>query len=271
VRYANKLPPMATEINRWFCCACVRSGYADPVGMVYSTSASSVCFRTGCGHGRCVNCGLEPTHDIARVTRTVGGFFASPGYVDPMHWECACGEWARNGLDETSGLGRTICRNEAGCPFRWRGGMLGPGSTVMNRYGMRLGTADQRLSVRGGPWELQRRALGDGRCVLLREWRRGSLGDWGSSSSRDSSWEGREEWRIWRESEAAPEYPYRCPPPGAAMVEAEGYGGYERYEREYSLLMPLRPREGVRVRNGVRASEDRSGVLRGSSCNDGRL
>ncbi|KAK4449615.1 hypothetical protein QBC34DRAFT_404477 [Podospora aff. communis PSN243] len=273
VRYANNRAPPATEINRWFCCACVRSGYVDPVGMVYDAAASSVCFRTGCRHGRCVNCGLGPTHDIARVARTVGGLFASPGYVDPANWECECGEWARNGLDETSGLGRTFCRNEAGCPFRWRGGILGPGSTVVNRYGTRLGTADQRLVVRGGPWELQRRALGDGRCALWREWRRGGRGGRASSSSRDSSWEGREELRLWREGEAVPEYPYRCPPPGAAMEEAGVYARYERYEKEYLMLMPQRPREQLRAgnMNGARSSEDRSGFFRGSSWSDGRL
>jgi hypothetical protein len=162
-------------------------------------------------------------------------------------------------------MGSSLCRNEAGCPYRWRGGVLRPQSTVVNRFGMRLGTADQMVMVRDGPWELQRKGLDDGRCVLLREWRRGP--GRGRDGSRDGSWEGREELRIWGEGEPVPGYAFRSPPPPMEDVSA-----FARYEQEYLVGIPLRLREGLvgngRAReNGLRRGrpDERGGPYRGWS------
>jgi hypothetical protein len=67
--------------------------------------------------------------------------------------------------------------------------------------------------------------------------------------------EGRGEGRVWREGEPAPAYPHRCPPPPAGITEGHG-----RYEREYFLGMPLRPRDEGWNGNGVRAAENVSGL-----------
>jgi len=282
VRYPNNLAPLDTQINRWFCCQCARDGYADPVGMVYRPSiflengnghgndsdddsdrdgsqedgGDIRCFRDNCGHTPCCNCAVGPTHDLRRMTRTVGGLYSSPAFVDPAHWECECGEWVRNNIDEASELGRTVCANPAGCPFRWphahahEHGVLRAASVVMNRYGQRLGTADQMVMLAGGPWYWQRRALGDAVCVLLAELRRSEFqprGGWQSQLQLPLQLDLQDGLMVWAEGEAVPRYPYRCAPPRQWGDDGHYEERFVRYQREYLLGMPLAPRENSNI------------------------
>lgn len=142
---------------------------------------------------------------------------------------------------------------------------------VLNHFGQRLGTADQRVAVRWGPWWWQRRGLGREECVLIREFRRG--GDGGGGGLREDEREGEGngvmlgrrhnptaplspplapppptpaagEYRIWREGEPCPRYPIRRPPRGAGglMPGSGALGEYDaEYEREYLRGIPTVP------------------------------
>lgn len=258
----------------------------------------NTCWRATYRHRKCVNCALyagplgraDPAAKL--LIRTVGGLYASPRFVDPVHWECGgCGEWARNRFDSRCALGVTGCRGE-GCVFAWRagrarvvgggggggggiGGMgfgmgvvagnglgLGPGSgggfgdgaaiagtgagvltgqtVVMNRYGERLGTADQRIAVADGPWDWQRRALGDARCGIVAGLR-AAMKRTGEGMQFDSGVNGSrrmcEVGRLWKDGEPVPHYPYRRPPP----VDENDVEENNEYEGSYLAGMPTEP------------------------------
>ncbi|KAK4461951.1 hypothetical protein QBC42DRAFT_226106 [Cladorrhinum samala] len=220
---------------------------------VYNT-----CWRDACRHEKCVNCVLYAGPLCRDYTvksgliRTVGGMFCSPRFLDPVHWECLCGEWKRNRFNA-----RCVCMNPA-CGFRWTAGMftttgrggggsgfavagggatggagvLGVDTVVMNRYGQRLGSADQRMAVKGGPWDWQRRALGDERCALLRGVREAMRRDFGRDHGGLVDAGG-----LWREGEPVPRYPYRRPPP---LDEDDPKENFE-YEASYLAGIPLEP------------------------------
>ncbi|KAK3349621.1 hypothetical protein B0T25DRAFT_610512 [Lasiosphaeria hispida] len=284
VGYGHNPRPLATQLNRWFCCRCAQSGYADPVGMIHGDLSSpprfssppssppppstDTCFRPSCGHAKCPNCLLGPTHNFRSAVRTVGGLHTSPVFIDPAYWECPCGEWSRNPFDTTCAQALTACGNPAGCPFRPQlqlhlhvlrlnipssgppgpgpgrcggGGVLRSESVVMNRFRQRLGTADQRVVLAGGPWYWQRRALGEAGCVLIREFRRRELGGGGEAA-------------VWRDGEGCPGYGWRRGP-GVVMPLVVGAAGEEderevEYEAEYLRGVRMVPGGG---RGGVGA------------------
>ncbi|KAH6617202.1 hypothetical protein F5144DRAFT_596256 [Chaetomium tenue] len=215
----------------------------------------NACWRDSCRHRKCVNCALYPgplgyDSSAKLLIRTVGGLYASPRFIDPVYWECAaCGEWMRNRFDSRSTLGLMGCRNE-GCVFAWRAGraQLGTGagergagdstpgagvlmaaSVVMNRYGQRLGMADQRVAVADGPWDWQRKALGDARCAIVAGLR-AVMKRTGEGSGADGSRIG----RLWVDGEPVPQYPYRRPPP---LDENDMKENYE-YEALYLAGIP---------------------------------
>ncbi|KAK4126806.1 hypothetical protein N657DRAFT_558714, partial [Parathielavia appendiculata] len=251
---------------------------ATATGGVSGSSSSSseegfgVCWRASCRHRKCVNCALYAGPLVGGggggggakaklLIRTVGGLHASPRFVDPVYWECAgCGEWMRNRFDSRCTLGLTGCRNGA-CPFAWKAlqlqlGLVGGGdaggpplgagvlmaeSLVMNRYGQRLGTADQRVAVADGPWDWQRRALGDARCAVVAGLRAAMrrTGDgmrFGSSANENGrSMSDRE--RLWKDGGPVPHYPYRRPPP---LDENDAEENNE-YEGSYLAGMSTEP------------------------------
>ncbi len=113
-------------------------------------------------------------------------------------------------------------------------------SVVMNRYGERLGTADQRIAVADGPWDWQRRALGDARCAIvaglraaMRRMGEGMELDVGVESNRRSR--GLE--RLWHDGDSVPRYPYRRPPP----VDENDTEENNEYEGSYLAGMPMDP------------------------------
>jgi hypothetical protein len=167
-------------------------------------------------------------------------------------------------FDSRCTLGITGCANAA-CPFRWRagqaqlgivqvvngeaGGLAGAGvltaeSVVMNAYGQRLGTADQRVAVSDGPWDWQRRALGDPRCAIVAGLRAamkrggvdgmsmqfGSRVNGSHASMCDSG-------RLWKDGEPVPHYPYRRPPP----LDGRDVDERSEYEGSYLAGMPTEP------------------------------
>ncbi|KAK0671943.1 hypothetical protein QBC41DRAFT_244686 [Cercophora samala] len=176
---------------------------------------------SSCHHKKCVNCVLyagpassrDPIRGAKFLVRTVGGLYTSGRFIDPVRWECdVCGEWEGNKID--GGVRMGVGCQGRGCSSIIRGGHHGWGRrgvlsgerVVLNRYGQRLGTADQRVAFEGGPWDWHRRGLGDRRCVLskgVREvlMRRGGEGG-----------RGRER-RVWGVGEEVPGYEYRRPPP----------------------------------------------------------
>ncbi|KAK3292356.1 uncharacterized protein B0H64DRAFT_365204 [Chaetomium fimeti] len=220
------------------------------------------CWRESCRHCKCVNCALyagplgrDPRAKL--LIRTVGGLYASPRFVDPVYWECAgCGEWMRNRFDSRCVLGLTGCRNE-GCVFtRWAGrtqlglgageggggdsapgaGLLMAASVVMNRYGQRLGTADQRVAVADGPWDWQRRALGDARCAIV-SGLRAAMKRTGEEMQLNSDVDGSRIGRLWIDGEPVPHYPYRRPPP----LDENDVRENNEYEGLYLAGMPGEP------------------------------
>ncbi|KAM7201599.1 hypothetical protein V8F20_004827, partial [Naviculisporaceae sp. PSN 640] len=238
----------ATQLNRWFCCRCAERGYQDPVGIVnYSDAASSstssssslslssssyttsplpnttseTCWQSTCHHIKCPNCLASASHNVQDAIRTFGGLHASPRFIDPVYWECPCGEWAKNRFSESHAtMGLTLCASPT-CDFRYRSpqaSTLRPDSIVMNAYGQRLGSADQKIAVLGGPWHWQRQGLGNAGNALLEGFptmlskapgttstERRILPPVSTSSSSQEV--------IWPEGEPAPRYPYRRPPP----------------------------------------------------------
>ncbi|AEO64449.1 a4c284ea-78f6-4b4a-a11d-74382b200eed [Thermothielavioides terrestris] len=209
------------------------------------------------------------------LIRTVGGLAASPRFLDPVHWECAgCGEWARNRFDSRCLLGVTACANRA-CVLGWRAGqaqlllglagaqgagsgmgsggggggggggsggggagVLSADSVVMNRYGQRLGTADQRVALADGPWDWQRRALGDPRCAIVAGLR-AAMKRSGSNSANGAHRSACDLGTLWRDGEPVPHYPYRRPPP----VHENDVEENNEYEGSYLAGMPTEPRD----------------------------
>ncbi|KAK3316617.1 hypothetical protein B0H66DRAFT_604897 [Apodospora peruviana] len=266
----SRLSPGSAQLNRWFCCQCAAKGYQDPVGMVnnsdsapppplppspdgntnYSSNNTSPerCFQTGCHHQKCNNClGAASYNMHESAVRTFSGLHASPSFVDPVFWECACGEWVNNLFFPDNGvsiMGISLCNAPSsnapnhprsppggGCPFRSRGGggnhhhpgaaavaaagagTLQPDSVVMNVYGQRLGTADQTAAVMGGPWHWQRRGLADPRNAFLSAFRRRAPTPTTHSHMMDG-----EGSPVWEEGEPVPRYPYRLPPPPLSIL-----------------------------------------------------
>jgi hypothetical protein len=120
----------------------------------------------------------------------------------------------------------------------------------MNRYGQRLGTADQRMAVAGGPWDLQRRALGDVRCAIVGGLRAamkrpmygvgaGGVGDVNArveghgSTNNDNLMI-----PLWEKGAPVPNYPYRRPPP----VDENDMKEDDEYEASYLAGVCMRPR-----------------------------
>ncbi|GAB1316162.1 Zinc-finger domain-containing protein [Madurella fahalii] len=240
----------------------------DTAATATAEDGCDACWRPACRHALCTNCALfagplasqlQRQLRRHRLIRTVGGLHASPGFVDPVFWECRrCGEWRANRFDSRSRLGATAClgppcaasprsaaptntTTTAGAGLQWtgdgNGGVLDAESVVMNRYGQRLGSADQRMAVKGGPWDWQRRALADPRCVImagLRAVMRRDVGGVivGNGSKRMS------DLPLWKEGEPVPHYPYRRPPP----LDENDADEYKEYEDSYLAGMPTESR-----------------------------
>lgn len=241
---------------------------SHPVITAQTVSSYSICWRPPCHHPKCPNCALfsgpsasssDPSTGHGKLLiRTVGGLHFSPRFIDPVYWECnQCGEWVSNQFDGSCVLGRTRCSICGREPTHvlgvwWRGhhqpqrgrwgggGMLTGQSVVRNRYGQRLGTADQRVAVADGPWDWQRRGLGDARCAVVAGLRavmkkgviarpqEGLLDD--EESSRIP---------VWKQGEPAPNYRYRRPPP----VNEDEVKENQEYEYSYLEGMPIEPRD----------------------------
>jgi hypothetical protein len=110
----------------------------------------------------------------------------------------------------------------------------------MNRYGQRLGTADQRVAVADGPWDWQRRALGDPRCAVIAGLRAtmkrtGEAMQFGSTVDR--SRRSLELARLWDEGSRCPSIPYRRPPP----VDENDVEENTEYEGSYLLGIRAEP------------------------------
>lgn len=158
-----------------------------------------------------------------------------------------CGFRWTAGMFTTPGSGGGSGFGAAGGGGTGGAGVLGVDTVVMNRYGQRLGSADQRMAVKGGPWDWQRRALGDERCALFRgvreAMRRDSgrddgQGGGGGDFDRGEAGGGLvDAGRLWREGEPVPRYPYRRPPP---LNEDDPKENVE-YEASYLAGMPLEP------------------------------
>ncbi|KAK4211902.1 hypothetical protein QBC37DRAFT_319188 [Rhypophila decipiens] len=203
----------ATKLNRWWCCRCVEAGYEDLIGI--ANNSTDPCWKENCRHAKCHNCLASPNHNIQEAVRTFGGLHASPRFIDPVYWECPCGEWAANRFSEAHAtMGMSLCASQT-CEFRYRSpqtSTLQPDSIVLNGYGQRLGTADQTIAVQGGPWHWQRKGLGDGANALLEAFRR--MLPPISTASLVSTVESCN--IIWKEGEPAPRYPFRPAPPTLA-------------------------------------------------------
>ncbi|KAK3991525.1 hypothetical protein QBC44DRAFT_393092 [Cladorrhinum sp. PSN332] len=253
------------QTNRWLCCQCLSSraprdqdqigtihveGPPFPAHIINRSYIYTTCYRPECRHIKCVNCVLHAgpwCRDLTVKTgliRTVGGLYCSPRYLDPVYWECLCGEWKRNKVTARASLSAgDMCQNE-GCSFGGGGGggggtggagLLTGDSVVLNMYGQRLGSADQRMAFKDGPWDWQRRGLGDGRCALVKGVR--------DAMTRRDVMGGMvlvdaERRRVWNEGEPVPDYGYRRPPP---LDENDGKEN-EEYEASYLAGMPM---EGV--------------------------
>ncbi|KAK4199262.1 hypothetical protein QBC40DRAFT_255199 [Triangularia verruculosa] len=226
---------------------------------------STCLFRpSDCRHKKCPNCVLyagpassrDPIKGMKFLVRTVGGLYTSGRFVDPVRWEChLCGEWEGNRIDGAVRLNQARCKGQ-GCaqqrrehergwggwlPLQQPGGRgVGPGvgggggiltgeSVVMNRYGQRLGTSDQRVAFEGGPWDWHRRGLGDGRCVLSRGVREVLMRRPGENHGTG---EGR---KVWKQGEPVPDFGYRRPPPLDENDEREN----SEYEGGFLAGLPV--------------------------------
>ncbi|KAK4225765.1 hypothetical protein QBC38DRAFT_482232 [Podospora fimiseda] len=254
---ASRIPiPIQEKIqtNRWLCCQCLSSRPQkdqDPIGTIHiegppfpahigteNSYIYATCYRPECRHIKCVNCVLYAgplCRDFTVKTgliRTVGGLYCSPRYLDPVYWECLCGEWKRNKFTaRASLLAGESCRNEQGCRFKWVGrGLLRGDSVVMNRYGQRLGSADQRMAFKDGPWDWQRRGLGDERCALVKGVREAMRR--GGRRGEEMMMERK---KVWKEGEVVPDYGYRRPPP----LDENDARENDEYENSYLAGMPL--------------------------------
>ncbi|KAH6842637.1 hypothetical protein B0I37DRAFT_382436 [Chaetomium sp. MPI-CAGE-AT-0009] len=114
-------------------------------------------------------------------------------------------------------------------------------SVVMNRYGQRLGTADQRVAVADGPWDWQRRALGDARCAIVAGLR-AAMKRTGEGMQLDNNVDGSRIGRLWIDGEPVPHYPYRRPPP----LDEDDLKENNEYEGLYLAGMPVESSDGGR-------------------------
>ncbi|KAH6617704.1 hypothetical protein B0J18DRAFT_435371 [Chaetomium sp. MPI-SDFR-AT-0129] len=119
-------------------------------------------------------------------------------------------------------------------------------SVVMNRYGQRLGTADQRFAVADGPWHWQRRALGDSKCAVVSGTRKLMNRPLEGGGRRDGVVH-----ELWKDGEPVPNYPYRRPPP---LNEDDAHENNE-YEVTYLAGIAAEPSDKGKGR------EERYGVL----------
>ena len=115
-------------------------------------------------------------------------------------------------------------------------GVLMAASVVMNRYGQRLGTADQRIAVADGPWDWQRRALGDARCAIVAGLR-AAMKRTEEGMQLDTSVDGSRIGRLWIDGEPVPHYPYRRPPP----LDENDFKENNEYEGLYLAGIPTEP------------------------------
>jgi len=249
VRYdgTGRLPPNGIiAINRWWCCQCAHAGFDDPLGIIYSPEFAR-CWR--CHHHIvCHNCVVGPTHRRDDCIRTLGGLHTSPRFLDPVYWECVCGEWVRNGFNNhhnvegqnnnnNNGAGgggsqstRQYCASP-GCSSRYgESATLHARSVVMNMYGQRLGTADQTHAVLDGPWHWQRRGLGDPRCCLIKAFRPAAV--WKPDARAVA------EPILWRDGAPAPRYPFRPPPPLPVVQGGTEFSIDVNYEKHYLEGIP---------------------------------
>lgn len=98
--------------------------------------------------------------------------------------------------------------------------------------------ADQRIAVADGPWEWQRRALGDARCAVV-PGLRGTMRRAGEGGPPESSVHDSRRMcdmrRLWRDGEPVPHYPYRRPPP----VDENDVEEINEYEGSYLAAVPM--------------------------------
>lgn len=211
----------------------------------------TICHNMNCRHQQCVNCALFPgavggSYRAKQLVRTVGGLYTSPRFVDPVYWECStCGELGRNRLHSRCVIGMAECQGDRCVGMRQAGraqlgyggetvggGVLMADSVVMNRYGQRLGTADQRFAVADGPWHWQRRALGDSKCAVVSGTRKLMNRPLAEGIRRDGAVH-----ELWKDGEPVPNYPYRRPPP---LNEDDAHENNE-YEVTYLAGMATEP------------------------------
>ncbi|KAH8899806.1 hypothetical protein GQ53DRAFT_801407 [Thozetella sp. PMI_491] len=230
IPYFEGQPPKQTQPVFWFCCACAMAGREDPVGLLYDEYHTKC---PVCKHLQCGNCGLSWARRKEYMIRTKSGLYASPNYVDPFHWECLCGEWRLNILNEDTVIGKTRCANPRclGQAAGWPPVNLD--TIVMNKFGQRLGILDQSIMQAEGPWAMQRKALGDPAAALVAGLRPGPF--------RSEVKAGVPE--LWREGKLAPRYPPR--PPSRSSHPADAYtlsSNFQAYIRGYMRGLPFEPR-----------------------------
>ncbi|KAK3401799.1 hypothetical protein B0T20DRAFT_389729 [Sordaria brevicollis] len=312
--------PLLTQLNRWFCCQCAtraiqsfhNNGHKglDKIGMVNS-KAFDRCHDPTCSHIQCANCALGPgfgglllsnsllppggrggAHTQGpTIVRTVAGLHAHPFHIDPCHWECACREWMRNVFDNRCTMHLTRCANPR-CQFRNRRdvGVLRPDSVVLNRYGQRLGTADQRVVEKNGPWMVQRHGLsmlpekgqrdkgkgvmlpghpspvptGPIAAVLLDVFRPSTTGYGGDEMEICDE---DEDIPVWKPGYPAPRYKSRPPPPPPPPLDKPD--DIAAYLSGYLANIPRGSPEPMFMPSSARADLSRPGLMMMSGRSDG--
>ncbi|KAL0469660.1 hypothetical protein QR685DRAFT_598074 [Neurospora intermedia] len=287
--------PLLTQLNRWFCCQCATRAIhslqndeyrsLDKIGMVNNKTFDR-CHDPACSHIQCANCALGPgfgglllfnsllppgggrgVHmQGPTVVRTVAGLHAHPFHIDPCHWECACREWISNVFDSRCTMHLTR-----------------PDSVVLNRYGQRLGTADQRVVEKNGPWMVQRQGLsmvpersqrdkgkgvvlpghpppaptGPPTAVLLDAFRPGTVGHTGDEMD---IFEDKDEIiPAWKPGCPAPRYRRRrAPPPPPPLDKPEEVA---RYLSEYLTSIPRGSPQPMLMASAARGDLSRQGLV----------
>ncbi|KAK3492679.1 uncharacterized protein B0T23DRAFT_317275 [Neurospora hispaniola] len=287
--------PLLTQLNRWFCCQCATRAIhslqnneyrgLDKIGMVNNKTFDR-CHDPACSHIQCANCALGPgfgglllfnsllppvggrgVHmQGPTVVRTVAGLHAHPFHIDPCHWECACREWISNVFDSRCTMHLTR-----------------PDSVVLNRYGQRLGTADQRVVEKNGPWMVQRQGLsmvpersqrdkgkgvvppgrpppaptGPPTAVLLDVFRLGTAGYAGDEM--DICEDEAEKIPVWKPGCPAPRYRRRrAPPPPPPLDKPEEVA---RYLSEYLASIPRGSPQPMLMASAARGDLSRPGLV----------
>ncbi|EDO65151.2 hypothetical protein NCU10186 [Neurospora crassa OR74A] len=287
--------PLLTQLNRWFCCQCATRAIhslqsdeyrgLDKIGMVNNKTFDR-CHDPACSHIQCANCAIGPgfgglllfnsllppeggrgVHmQGPTVVRTVAGLHAHPFHIDPCHWECACREWISNVFDSRCTMHLTR-----------------PDSVVLNRYGQRLGTADQRVVERNGPWMVQRQGLskvfersqrdkgkgvvlpgqpppvptGPPTAVLLDVFRPGTAGYAGDEM--DICDDEAEKIPVWKPGCPAPRYRRRrAPPPPPPLDKPEEVA---RYLSEYLASIPRGSHQPMSMASAARGDVSRPGLV----------